>query len=666
MYNQNTYQISVNNFAIALHHCLLNCDKKITDDDLQQLMSTFFNVQKANSSDDIEIIRTNKSIFLDATSNSDTLLFLFNRHVNLDVKIAKEKFQKFITAIQRLIRNNDSLSLKKAFYALTPLGNLLTHHISEPIDFKTLKKTKADKEIFIFHLDQAIEKVQATKNETTYAMTLHIFDNVYKQSQSLVQFSDFFYIATINLSYLKSLLGYAQNTEKNDTLISECTSLLSKNIRELIQSIRETINTISLNGNYLDNFTIGLEFWQMLDKIDVESIDDEFAYFTYHPVKPNIDFSQLNNHPEIYLSIFQYYLKKALKTDHKELRCFNLACEIFLEELKSNSFKRHFEAFLFIAKNNKKSILAALEHDGYHIIKSLKHLILDNIQTFENYNEQYPLIDMIGTSAYRDICNSVGIPFNSEQHSSEHPSVVWDSIFNFPDDLKKFKEKYTFALNFSSNDSYIPFTDKKILETNPALNYLHQNLAKPEPVAPSQICIIFDELKQKNDSYKLMKNDALNQLQSSYKRQIYTVVLFIAMQFIIFFSFGNIIPPLVCISFLLTNIILSAYFLLSNVQYDGQNLSRTNTLQTLVIQSLLAALVITSVFGLSWVTLELIWAASLLMPSIAKYRNNSTCHDLIQKQTTEKSLKLIEGFGLNAFFYVDQNDDISPLHGYTA
>ena len=31
-----------------------------------------------------------------------------------------------------------------------------------------------------------------------------------------------------------------------------------------------------------------------------------------------------------------------------------------------------------------------------------------------------------------------------------------------------------------------------------------------------------------------------------------------------------------------------------------------------------------------------------------------------------KPLKLIKGFGLNAFFYVDQNDDISPLHGYIA
>ena len=125
-------------------------------------------------------------------------------------------------------------------------------------------------------------------------------------------------------------------------------------------------------------------------------------------------------------------------------------------------------------------------------------------------------------------------------------------------------------------------------------------------------------------------------------------------------------PPLVSISFIMTNIILSAYFLLSNIEYDGQNLSRTNTLQTLFIQSLLVALVITSVFGLSLATVDFIWIFSLLMPSIAKDRNKSACYDLIQKQTTEKPLKLIEGFGLNAFFYVDQNDDISPLHGYIA
>lgn len=626
MYNQNTYQISVNNFAKALNNCLIKCDKKITDDDLKQLISTFIDVQKANSCNDIKIIRTNKSIFLDATSNSDEFLSLFNRHVNLDENIVKEKFQKFITAIEQLIRKKDSLSLKKAFYALTPLGNLLTNHIGTPINFKTLNKTNADREIFIFYLDQAIKNEQITKNETTYAVALHIFDNVYKQSQSLVQFSDFFHIATINLSYLKSLFDYAQNTEKNKTLISEYTSLLSKNIRELIQSNRETINSISLNGENLDNFTIGLKFWQMLDKIDLESFDPDYGFFTQNSVEPNIDFSQLKNHPEIYLSVFQYYLKKALKTNHKELGCFNLACDIFSEELKRNSFKRYFEAFLFVASYDKNSILAALEHDqNYILLKSLKHLILDNIQTFEKY--------------------------------SENPSH---------DELKKFKEKYAFALNFSSNDSYIPFTDKKILETNPALNYLHQNLAKAEPIAPSEIYIIFDELKQKNDSFKLLKNNALNQLRSSYKRQIYTVVLFIAMQYIIFLSFACIMPPLVSISFIMTNIILSAYFLLSNVQYDGQNLSRTNTLQTLVIQSLLAALVITSVFGLSLATVDFIWIFSLLMPSIAKYRNNSTCHDLIQKQTTEKSLKLIEGFGLNAFFYVDQNNDISPLHVYTA
>ena len=658
--NQNTYQISVNNFAKALNNCLIKCDEKITEDDLQQLISTFVQVKKENSSDDIQIMRINQSIFLDATSNSDTLLFLFNRHLNLDENIAKEKFQNFITAIQNLIRKKDSLSLKKAFYALTPLGNLLTNHIGTAIDFNMLKKTNADKEIFTFHLDQAIEKEQITKNVTTYAMALQIFDNVYEQSQSSVQFSDFFQIATIEELNLKKLLSHIENPNRNCEV-----NLIKKDIRDLFFSNFASFQKIQLNGKSFDEFMKITSVGQMFNKIDLDSIDEEFAYYTHNPVEPNIDFSQLYNHPKIYLSIFQYYLKKALKTDHNELYCFNLACEIFLEELKRSSFKRHFETFLFIAKNNKKSILDALEHDQYHILKSLKHLILDNIQTFENYNEQYPLIDMKSTSAYRDICNSIGIPFNSEQHSSEHPSVVWDSILKFPDELKKFKEKYAFELNFSSNDSYIPFTDKKILEKNPALNYLHQNLAKNKPVAPSQICIIFDELKQKNDPYKLMKNDALNQLQSTYKRQIYTEVLFLVMQMIIFFSFGNIIPPLVCISFLLTNILLSAYFLLSNVQYDGQNLSRTNTLQTLVIQSLLVALVITSVFGLSWVTLELIWNASLLMPSIAKYRNKSTCHDLIQKQTTEKSLKLIEGFGLNAFFYVDQNDDISPLHGYT-
>ncbi|MDG2348451.1 MAG: hypothetical protein P8L77_03200 [Gammaproteobacteria bacterium] len=667
MENQNTYEISVNNFAKALNNCLIKCDKKITDDDLQQLISTFSDVQNANSSNDIEIIRTNKSIFLDATSNSDTLLFLFNRHVNLDENIVKEKFQQFITAIQKLIRKKDSLSLKKAFYALTPLGNLLTNHIGTPIDFKTLNKTNADREIFIFYLDQAIEKEQTTKNGTTYAVALHIFDNVYEQSQSLVQFSDFFHIATINLSYLKSLLGYAQNTEKNKTLISKYTSLLSKNIRELIQSNRETINSISLNGENLDNFTIGLKFWQMLDKIDLESFDPDYGFFTQNSVEPNIDFSQLNNHPKIYLSIFQYYLKKALKTDHKELRCFNLACEIFLEELESNSFKRHFEAFLFVASNDKKSILDALKHDqNYILLKSLKHLIIDNIQIFENYDEQYPLIEIIHTLYPRD----TSLDFTSELHSTEHPSVVWNSILNFPDELKNFKEKYAYALNFSSNDSHIPFTDEKILKTYPALNYLHKNLSSSKPVAPSQICIIFDELKQKNDSYKLMKKNALNQLRSSYKRlTIYTIIV-LAMQYITFFIYTMpppiLLPAMVFASFLSINIILSACFLLSNVQYDGQNLSRINTLQTLFIQSLFVALVITSVTGLNLGTLGLIWLYSLSIPLQSIYRNYHTCHDLIHKQTTEKSIKLIEGFGLNAFFYVDQNDDISPLHGYTA